>query len=142
MIGRAETSSSAYGLGQPRGRPCEKSLEETPLPMNGILLCPRSIYQPPANRVAAMARVPELEDILNEKFDLPSVKAKTLVSRSGMHIAGKVPSTAHLETYVAMSAIIHGAADPIASELGDKLRYINIEMEGSKLMLVGLAGKA
>ena len=89
-----------------------------------------------------MARVPELEDILNEKFESPAVKSKTLVSRSGMHIAGKVPSTAHLETYVAMSAIIHGAADPIASELGDKLKFIRIDMEGSQLILLGLAGKA
>lgn len=89
-----------------------------------------------------MAKIPALEDVLNEKLDDKNIHSKTLVSRSGMHLAGSAPASAHLETYVAMSAIILGAADTATSELNEKLSHINIEMNGSNLILLGVGSKA
>jgi len=89
-----------------------------------------------------MAKIPALEEVLNRKLDDPKILSKTLVSRSGMHLAGGVPSSTHLETYVAMSAIILGAADTATSELNEKLSYVSVEMEGSRLVLIGLGAKA
>jgi predicted regulator of Ras-like GTPase activity (Roadblock/LC7/MglB family) len=89
-----------------------------------------------------MAKIPALEEVLNAKMDDPKILSKTLVSRSGMHLAGNVPSSAHLETYVAMSAIILGAADTATSELNEKLSHVTVEMEGSRIVLLSLGAKA
>jgi len=45
-----------------------------------------------------------------------------------------------METYVAMSAILLGAAESATSELHDRLRYITVQLEGGKLLLAP-AGK-
>jgi predicted regulator of Ras-like GTPase activity (Roadblock/LC7/MglB family) len=52
-----------------------------------------------------------LEQVLDEVRSIPSVYEATVVSRSGMHIAGDAPKGVHLETFVAMSAILLGAAE-------------------------------
>jgi predicted regulator of Ras-like GTPase activity (Roadblock/LC7/MglB family) len=89
-----------------------------------------------------MAKIPALEEVLNAKLDDQKILSKTLVSRSGMHLAGNVPSSAHLETYVAMSAIILGAADTATSELNEKLSHVSVEMDGSRVVLLSLGAKA
>ncbi len=65
-----------------------------------------------------------------------------LVSRSGMHIAGKVPKGAHAETFVAMSAIMLGAAETSTSELKEKLRIVTIMLEHSKVAMGIVTPKA
>ena len=47
-----------------------------------------------------------IEVMLNEIREIDGIKSTTLISRSGMHITGSVPQGAHLETFVAMSAIL------------------------------------
>jgi predicted regulator of Ras-like GTPase activity (Roadblock/LC7/MglB family) len=64
------------------------------------------------------------------------------VSRSGVLIAGDVPSGVHSETFVAMSAIIIGAAETASTELKTSLNYLNLEMKDSKLILIGAGTKA
>jgi len=64
------------------------------------------------------------------------VTTATIVSRGGNHIAGGVPRGAHLDTFVAMSAILMGAAESATGELKEKLRYITVELAERKLVLL------
>lgn len=83
-----------------------------------------------------------LEQLLDEIRSVPSVYEATIVSRSGMHIAGDAPKGVHLETFVAMSAILLGAAETATSELKDKLQYVVVELARGKMVLVSAGGRA
>ncbi len=83
-----------------------------------------------------------LEEVLDEIRSIPSVYEATVVSRSGMHIAGDAPKGVHLETFVAMSAILLGAAETATSELKDKLQYIIVELGRGKMVLTSAGPRA
>lgn len=83
-----------------------------------------------------------LEKILDEIRSMPSVYETTVVSRSGMHIAGDAPKGVHLETFVAMSAILLGAAETATSEMKDKLLYVSVELARCKMVLVSAGARA
>ena len=82
-----------------------------------------------------MANLTALEEILDNIKQTGAVTDAVLVSRSGMHIAGKVPSGAHAETFVAMSAILMGAAETSTSELKENLKIVTIILERSKVAI-------
>ena len=89
-----------------------------------------------------MADIPALEVILKDVEGISGVHDAVLVSRSGMHIAGSVPEGAHTETFVAMFAILLGAAETATSELRDRLDTVVLELEGSKIFIVNNGPKA
>jgi predicted regulator of Ras-like GTPase activity (Roadblock/LC7/MglB family) len=89
-----------------------------------------------------MANLVALEEILDEIKSAGGITDAILVSRSGMHIAGKVPKGAHAETFVAMSAIMLGAAETSTSELKEKLKIVSIMLEHSKLAMGVVTPKA
>jgi predicted regulator of Ras-like GTPase activity (Roadblock/LC7/MglB family) len=83
-----------------------------------------------------------IEKILDEVRSIPSVYEATVVSRSGMHIAGDSPRGVHLETYVAMSAILLGAAETATAEMKDKLLYVSVELNRGKMVLTSAGSRA
>lgn len=83
-----------------------------------------------------------LEEVLDEVRSVPSVYEATVVSRSGMHIAGDAPKGVHLETFVAMSAILLGAAETATAELKDKLQYVSVELTRGKMLLTSAGPRA
>lgn len=83
-----------------------------------------------------------LEHVLDEIRSIPSVYEATVVSRSGMHIAGDAPKGVHLETFVAMSAILLGAAETATAELKDKLQFVVIELSRGKMILMSAGPRA
>jgi len=83
-----------------------------------------------------------LEEVLDEVRSVPSVYEATIVSRSGMHIAGDSPKGVHLETFVAMSAILLGAAETATAELKDKLLYVTVELSRDRMILVSAGPRA
>ena len=83
-----------------------------------------------------------LEELLDEIRSVPSVFEATVVSRSGMHIAGDAPKGVHLETFVAMSAILLGAAETATAELKDKLQHVSIELTRGRMLLVSAGNRA
>ncbi len=89
-----------------------------------------------------MADIAALEQILNEIEQLKGVSNAVLVSRSGMHIAGKVPNDAHQETFVAMFAILLGAAETATSELRDRLRAVVLHLTTSRMVIINNGPKA
>lgn len=91
---------------------------------------------------AQMANIMALEEILDGIKQTGGITDAVLVSRSGMHIAGKVPKGAHAETFVAMSAILMGAAETSTSELKEKLKIVTIILENSKVAIGIVSPKA
>ncbi len=89
-----------------------------------------------------MADITSIEEVLSDLENYPGVNEAVLISRSGMHIAGTVPDGAHPETYVAMFAILLGAAETAISELKEKLDAVLINLEESKVMVVNDGPKA
>jgi len=89
-----------------------------------------------------MADIAALEQILNELEQVDGVSNAVLVSRSGMHIAGKVPEGAHPETFVAMFAILLGAAETATSELRDELGSVVLNLGSCKMAIITDGPKA
>ena len=58
-----------------------------------------------------------------------------------MHVAGDPPEQVHLETFVAMSAIILGAAETAAAELEQSLDSVEVKAGDDTLLLLGLRKK-
>lgn len=77
-----------------------------------------------------------IEMLLEDIKENPEIKNVTLVSRSGMHIAGEVPKNSHRETFVAMSAILLGSAETATSELKDELSYVLVELKNSRILIL------
>jgi len=90
----------------------------------------------------AMADIESIERILDEIEKVEGVSDAVLVSRSGMHIAGSVPKGAHADTFVAMFAILLGAAETATSELKEKLNNVVIHLENSKVVVINNGPKA
>lgn len=90
-----------------------------------------------------MAQYLAIDEILDDlQKEMPSVYEATVVSRSGMHIAGDSPKGVHLETFVAMSAILLGAAETATGELKDQLRYVSVELSRSRMVLTAAGNRA
>jgi predicted regulator of Ras-like GTPase activity (Roadblock/LC7/MglB family) len=89
-----------------------------------------------------MTNVDSLEEILDGIEKVEGVSDALLVSRSGMHIAGDVPKGAHTETFVAMSAILLGAAETATSELKEKLKFVDIDLERSRIIIETVSSRA
>ncbi len=82
-----------------------------------------------------MSPAESLERILKEIQEKSDVSNVTLVSRDGKHIAGDVPKKAHNETYIAMSAILLGSAETATSEVDEKLNYVLVELDDSRILI-------
>lgn len=83
-----------------------------------------------------------LEEALEKLMDREGIHAATVVTRSGMHLAGRVPTGAHQETFVAMSAILLGAAETATSELREDLVSIQIDLHTKSLLVMRCTQKA
>ncbi|MFQ5909763.1 MAG: roadblock/LC7 domain-containing protein [Thermoplasmata archaeon] len=92
--------------------------------------------------VNLMVDVEAIERIIEEVKLLEGVSSVVLVSRTGVHIAGDLPPGTHPETFVAMFAILLGAAETATSELREKLRNIGICLQTSKVLVVSDGPKA
>jgi predicted regulator of Ras-like GTPase activity (Roadblock/LC7/MglB family) len=89
-----------------------------------------------------MADVAALESLLKEVKNLDGVNDAVLVSRSGMYIAGSVPEGVFQDTFVAMFAILLGAAETATSELKDRIDTIVLNLEQSRIVVVNDGPKA
>lgn len=88
-----------------------------------------------------MANIAQLEEILQTMESVAGIDNAVIVSRSGMHIAGRVPSGAHTETFVAMSAILLGAAETATTEIKDKLDHVTIDLFESRILIKTISSR-
>ncbi|HLB67976.1 MAG TPA: roadblock/LC7 domain-containing protein [Thermoplasmata archaeon] len=89
-----------------------------------------------------MADQPALESILKEIEAIEGVHSAVLVGRSGQYLAGTIPEGATPDTFVAMFAILVGAAETASSELKEQLDTVILTMEASKIVVVNDGPKA
>jgi len=89
-----------------------------------------------------MPNISMIESVLSDIKAREHVMDALVVSRSGMHIAGSAPQGAHLETFVAMSAILLGAAETATSELKETLEYLSVNLKNSKVVVISAGPKA
>ncbi len=89
-----------------------------------------------------MADQPALESILKEIEALEGVHSAVLVGRSGQYLAGTIPEGATPDTFVAMFAILVGAAETASSEMKERLDTVILTMEASKNVVVNDGPKA
>jgi len=89
-----------------------------------------------------MADVAALESLLKEVQTLDGVHDAVLVSRSGMFIAGNVPEGVFQDTFVAMFAILLGAAETATSELKDRIDTVVLNLDQSRIVVVNDGPKA
>lgn len=83
-----------------------------------------------------------IDKIIEDLKSNDGISEVVVVSRSGMHIAGDIPQGAHLETFVAMSAILLGAAETATSELKEDLSEVLINLSNAVLMVHSAGPKA
>jgi predicted regulator of Ras-like GTPase activity (Roadblock/LC7/MglB family) len=89
-----------------------------------------------------MVETSAIENVLQGIEKVKGVGGAVLVSRSGMHLGGKVPKGAHLETFSAMFAILLGAAETATSEINEKLDYVVLSLAGSRMLVINNGPKA
>lgn len=89
-----------------------------------------------------MADQPALDSILKEIEAIEGVHSAVLVGRSGQYLAGTIPEGATPDTFVAMFAILVGAAETATSELKERLDTVVVNMESSKIVIVNDGPKA
>ena len=89
-----------------------------------------------------MADVAALESLLKEVRTLDGVHDAVLVSRSGMYIAGSVPEGVFQDTFVAMFAILLGAAETATSELRDRIDSVVLNLDKSRIVVINDGPKA
>ena len=88
-----------------------------------------------------MVDLQKAKDMLKKIGEEDGITSVTLVSRSGMYIAGDVPSGAHMETFVAMAAILLGSAETAATEIGEGLDSITVNLHNSRILIRGVTDK-
>ena len=89
-----------------------------------------------------MASGSELKNVIEELMDLDPVTSAVVISRSGMHIEGSAPGDVHLETFVAMSAILLGSAETAIAELKGELDNVVVQLNNAQMVLVSAGQKA
>jgi predicted regulator of Ras-like GTPase activity (Roadblock/LC7/MglB family) len=63
-------------------------------------------------------------------------------TRSGNFISGVLPEGQHRDTFVAMTAIIHGGAETTSMELKSHLDHILVNFSQLQMLVMGLGTKA
>ena len=89
-----------------------------------------------------MSDIAALEAVLKEIEKIDGVSEAVLVARTGQHIAGNVPAGAYQDIFVAMVAILHGAAETATNEMKERLEDVVIHLERSKIIIVNDGPKA
>jgi len=78
-----------------------------------------------------------LRDALYEVKTIPGVISVMLVSRTGMFVEGDRMDRRSMDTFSAMAAIVLGASETATTEIEEKVRYVVLELEKSKLVILG-----
>jgi predicted regulator of Ras-like GTPase activity (Roadblock/LC7/MglB family) len=63
-------------------------------------------------------------------------------TRSGNFICGVLPEGQHRDTFVAMTAIIHGGAETTSMEMKKQLDHVTVNFSDGKMVVINLGTKA
>ena len=89
-----------------------------------------------------MAKLDNLNVVLDKINLLPSVRGSMVLSRGGLVIAAKLPKGLHEETFAAMVATMAGAAQTACMPLGvAEPRSITVDLGASAVVAQGAGSK-
>jgi predicted regulator of Ras-like GTPase activity (Roadblock/LC7/MglB family) len=82
-----------------------------------------------------------LEEIINGEFPQgKSIQSVSIVSKTGLMVAGKAASSARAETFSAMAAIMFSAAEATKNDIfKDKIDYVIAVFRNTKLFISELS---
>ena len=90
---------------------------------------------------SVMVNNERVNDILRDLNNNSNVITSLVISKSGMHIAGQPPAGVHLETFVAMAAVLLSAAESASSGLKGELEDVFIELDRSRVIIESVGNK-
>ena len=88
-----------------------------------------------------MASNERVNEILDELNNNPKVSTSLVITKNGMYIAGQPPAGVHLETFIAMAAILLSAAESASYGIKGKLENISLELDRSRLIIDSVGNK-
>ena len=80
--------------------------------------------------------------LLKKFMDNEGLLGAFATTRSGSYLAGLVPEHMHKDTYVAMTAIIHGGAETLSMEMRAPIDHVLVRLSSTTLLITGLGDKA
>ncbi|NLK26501.1 MAG: roadblock/LC7 domain-containing protein [Euryarchaeota archaeon] len=82
-----------------------------------------------------------LEDIIHGEFpQVQSIQSVSIVSKTGLMVAGRAASSARAETFSAMAAIMFSAAEATKKDVfRDKIDYVLAVFRNTKLFITELS---
>ncbi len=90
-----------------------------------------------------MTTIEMLEKILKDINNIGGVETSAVASRDGLLICSTIPRKQHVETFVAMSATMIGAAETATTELGKCIpERIIVESSTGRIIGTGAGPKA
>lgn len=89
-----------------------------------------------------MTDIPKVDAILEEIEALEGVSGAFLVSRSGMYVAGNLPSGVDTDIYASMFAVLLGSADTATSQLKERMDAVAVYLRKSRLVVYPNGSKA
>ena len=80
--------------------------------------------------------------LLKKFMEDEGLEGAFVATRSGSYITGIVPEHMHKDTYIAMTAIIHGGAETLSMEMRTPIDYVIVRLSATTLLITGLGAKA
>lgn len=84
----------------------------------------------------------EATQILKKFCEETNCSGAFTATRSGNYICGVLPGGQHRDTFVAMTAIIHGGAETISMEMKKPLVRVTIQIQDGAMSVLSLGTKA
>jgi predicted regulator of Ras-like GTPase activity (Roadblock/LC7/MglB family) len=88
-----------------------------------------------------MATNERVNKILGKLNNNPKITTSLVITKTGTHIAGQPPPGVHLETFIAMAAILLSAAESASYGIKGKLENISLELDRSRLIIDSVGNK-
>jgi predicted regulator of Ras-like GTPase activity (Roadblock/LC7/MglB family) len=86
--------------------------------------------------------VDEASILLEEFYSGEGLTGAFVATRSGNFICGVLPEGQHRDTFVAMTAIIHGGAETTSMEMKKTLGHVKVEFSEGQMLVMSLGTKA
>lgn len=83
-----------------------------------------------------------MEELLTEFCQKEGLTGAFSATRSGNFIAGIVPKGQHRDTFVAMTAIVHGGAETISLEMKVPLGQVRIDLSDHEMVILAMGSNA
>ncbi len=89
-----------------------------------------------------MSYLDEATNLMSVYCEKEGMTGAFTATRSGNYICGVLPDGQHRDTFVAMTAIIHGGSETISMEMGIPLENVTVKLKDGAMLVMSLGSKA